>query len=143
MRIEEAELIARLAHTGQVDRNGEPYILHPEAVAKRLRFLDHPDWVVAVGWLHDVIEDTVVTMENLGALGLKIEQTNVLDALTRREGEVYAEYIDRVIGAGHTARTVKIVDINHNLHPLRRFDGDGSLRERYKKALGRLYERHG
>lgn len=61
-----AKLVATMAHAGQIDKAREPYINHPARVADRLeygRFFDR-----AVAWLHDVVEDTTVTLDDLRAV---------------------------------------------------------------------------
>lgn len=121
--------MAALAHGGQVDKVGAPYIFHPIRVAST--FSDEISQTVAV--LHDVIEDTYVTLADLDA---HFPQTvvNAVDALTRREGEAYEDFILRA-GRNPIARLVKIADLRDNLRP-----GAPHLTARYEKALRVLEE---
>lgn len=110
---EKAEAIARWAHYGQFRRDGvTPYIKHPESVARRLQ----GDWdsVTAVAWLHDVIEDTAETVESLTVLGLPHHIIESVQALTKKEGQSYHDYLTGVKG-NETARKVKIADMLDNL----------------------------
>lgn len=132
-----AKQIAREAHAGQLDKGGQPYIGHPEAVAEML----DGDVPRAAAWLHDVVEDTDWTLDDLRERGVSEEIVRVVDALTRRKGEeTYAEYIERV-ATDDLARQVKVADLRHNSDPMRwRHGMRPSLRKRYKRALEALGE---
>jgi len=108
--IEDAIVLAAQSHRGQVDKAGAPYILHPLRVMLRLK--GEADRIAAV--LHDVIEDTRITEEFLREQGYREEVLRALDALTRREGESYADFIERVAG-NPLARRVKLADLADNL----------------------------
>ena len=110
-----AALIATLAHAGQVDQGGAPYIDHPRRVAAHLV---HPTWqAVTVAWLHDVVEDTTVTLAAIAeTFGPQIAEA--VDALTHRRGESRIEYYARV-RANPLALQVKAADIADNLDPAR------------------------
>lgn len=75
--------VATRAHEGQTDKVGRPYIEHPAAVAARLSTVDEQ----VVGWLHDVVEDTDITLAELRAMGFTTEQVLAVDAMTKRRGE--------------------------------------------------------
>ena len=110
---EKAYVLASFAHNGQKDKTGEKYIYHPLAVASRLR--TEEEQVVAL--LHDVAEDTVVTLDDLREeFGDRI--ADALTALTHREDEDYFSYIDRVSKNPLAAR-VKLADLNHNMEATR------------------------
>ena len=124
------------AHSGQKDKAGKPYILHPLRVMLRMR--TGTEMMVAV--LHDVIEDTPVTLAELRQAGYPEIVCQVLDCLTKREGEAYDDFISRIM-VNPLASRVKIADLEDNLD-VRRM---GTLEEvdvqrlkKYKSALERL-----
>ena len=110
MNLEQAISIASLAHEGQLDKGGEPYILHPLRVMMNIK--DEKQRIVAV--LHDVIEDTNVTDKDLILQGLDYELVNVILTLTRNKSESYDEYIDR-ISKDEFAIQVKLADLEDNM----------------------------
>lgn len=100
---------AAKAHDGQFDKGGQPYILHPLRVMSRMD--DAPHRIVAV--MHDMVEDCGVTLGQVGAtFGPHIAEA--IDALTRREGESYREFIQRCKG-NEMARKVKLADLRDNM----------------------------
>lgn len=106
-----AFLLAREAHEGQTDKAGEPYILHPQAVANLVRH--HGDEYAAVGYLHDVLEDTSMTEEMLRAM-FPAEVVDAVVAMTHLPGEPRHDYLLRV-KANPIALVVKDEgDIEHN-----------------------------
>jgi len=108
--------LARTAHAGQFRRDGvTPYIRHPEAVAARVA----GDPVAeATAWLHDVLEDTDTTVENLRERQIPEEVIACVLALTNKGDIGYERYLDR-IRASPVAKKVKIADMLANLsdHP--------------------------
>lgn len=108
--------IAKEAHKGQIDKAGVEYILHPKTVAGMMNC----DNEKAVAYLHDVIEDTSVTLEMLKDEGFSDEVLNAIDAITKRNGEKYDDYLQRVAN-NPLAIKVKLVDMTHN-SDLTRFD---------------------
>lgn len=121
-----AALIATLAHAGQTDKLGRPYIDHPRRVAGRLVDATWDELVLA--WLHDVVEDTCVTLEAIvEAFGPDIAAS--LDAITHRPGEPRAEYYARV-RTDSRALKVKLADIDDNTDPERTAALDDPTRER-------------
>jgi (p)ppGpp synthase/HD superfamily hydrolase len=141
--VQKAKAIAKLAHRGQTRRDGTPpYITHPEAVANLLTSDDEK----AIAWLHDVIEDTTVTQDDLLNCGIPIGFLISLDLLTKKETDngllgilhprnheeesPYTNYIQRIKGSSK-ARRVKIADIICNLTD----DPTPKQKARYKKAL--------
>lgn len=107
--IERAFGIAFKAHKGQKDRAGKPYIRHPLHVASTME----TDEEVATALLHDVIEDTDVTIEELAAEGFSQEVLEAVSLLTHLD-EPYHEYI-ALIKKNPLARKVKIADLVHNM----------------------------
>ena len=100
--------IAYNAHHGQTDSNGIPYIFHPLHLAEQMD--DEISCCCAI--LHDVVEDTPVTMEEL-AKGFPKEIIDVLKLLTHGEGVPYEQYV-RSIKTNPVAVKVKLADIAHN-----------------------------
>lgn len=128
-----ALMIAARAHDGQVDKNGEPYILHPLRIMLELE--DPTDRVVAV--LHDVVEDSDWTLDGLRAEGFSDEVIAAVDAISRREDEEYMEYVRRA-GAHRTARRVKLADLRDNMRQTRlrvETERDKERLQRYRRAL--------
>lgn len=119
--LSDAIVLATIQHQGQTLRNGEPYILHPLTVM--LGVSGELERQVAV--LHDVVEDTTMTLDTLRSLGYCSTVVLAIDLLTRRKLETYDTYIARMIEAakhsphGRIAVQVKRRDLQHNLDVLR------------------------
>jgi (p)ppGpp synthase/HD superfamily hydrolase len=88
-----------------------------------------------VAYLHDVVEDSAVTLQDLTDLGFDGYVVHAVDALTRRDGEVYADYIQRVAESDETAAAVKVADLTDNMERTDNPEKLVSLRPRYEKAL--------
>ena len=117
--VKKARLLATEAHKGQHRWGGEEYITHPEAVAAKVKKANDsifgPDVVeLSAAWLHDVVEDTDITLGNLLDAGFGYEIIRTVDDLTHRDGEEYDDYLGR-LKSNPAARHVKIADITHNL----------------------------
>lgn len=125
--------IAVQAHDGQVDKGGQPYILHPLRVMLAMETED--EQIVAV--LHDVGEDGTENDRRNAASILTFAQLDALIILSRPPDETYSAYIDRVAGRGIATR-VKIADLRDNLRPERAAALTPSHRLRYEMALERL-----
>lgn len=130
-----AERIATTAHAGQTDKAGVAYIHHPRAVAALAASAGADPEVVAVAWLHDVVEDTAVTVDELRTAGLSDRQAAALDALTHRPDEPRADYIAR-IAANADAAAVKRADIGHNAGRIASLD-DATTRDRLTEKYAR------
>lgn len=102
---------AVIKHGEQRDKGGNTYIRHPLRVMEKMDSED--EMVVAV--LHDVVEDTSATLEDLKALGLTFTQIMAVDALTKKEGQTDEQYISEILKS-HVARKVKIADIEDNMN---------------------------
>jgi (p)ppGpp synthase/HD superfamily hydrolase len=132
---EDALILAAEAHRGQTDKLGEAYVRHVVRVAERL----DSDEARIVALLHDVLEDTTVTADLLRARGVPDGVVEHVVALTRRDGEAYEAYVDRIAG-NDLARAVKLADLADNLERLPAWanvvaeDEVRTLRERYEKA---------
>jgi (p)ppGpp synthase/HD superfamily hydrolase len=112
-------VIATNAHAGQFDRGDAPYILHPLKVMHYLKSQDEELQCAALG--HDVLEDTVVTEKDLREAGMSERVITTILAVTKRDGESYDEYKQRVF-ASTDAMKVKKADLRHN-SDIRRLKG--------------------
>lgn len=135
--LEDAIKLAVELHQGQVDRWGQPYILHPLRVMFRLE--GEVDQMVGI--LHDVIEDTDLTFEDLRRMGYSEEVITALEGVTRREEETYEAFVARS-EAHPVSRRVKLADLEDNMD-LRRSVGELTDRDldrlnRYLRAWQRL-----
>lgn len=102
------------AHQGQADKAGNLYILHPLRVAAAGNNLDQ----VVLGLLHDVVEDTAYTLEDIAAQGFPTELVQALDAISKRPGENREAYLYRV-AQNELATAVKYHDFDNNSDPER------------------------
>jgi (p)ppGpp synthase/HD superfamily hydrolase len=134
-RIEQIRQYAAAAHSGQVDQQGAPYILHLNAVCAGVE--TEAEKVVAL--LHDAIEDGAATRAQLAEL-LTADELTAVELLTRCETDTYEQFIERVATAagtaGEIARAVKLADVRHNYGRLT--PALERLRGRYEAALERL-----
>ena len=135
--VEAARALATRLHAGQLDKAGSPYITHPMRVAARM---ETPEAQV-VGWLHDTVEDTELTVDAVEAR-FGPETAAAVDAISRREGEAWETYLARV-KANSLARQVKISDLidNSNLGRIPRITlRDVERQAKYNRALKYLME---
>lgn len=140
--LDKALLIATTAHKGQTDKAGMPYILHPLAVAGRVQSIKQK--IVAL--LHDVVEDTDLTLDDLRKAGFPEDIITGVDSVTRRKGETYAELCLRA-SQNKLGIDVKIADIKENLdfsrlinpteEDIKQFE---SRAVRYRRELKNLYK---
>jgi len=131
--LERAIAIAATAHAGQRDKGGNPYVLHPLRMMLRLSSLD--EQITAV--LHDVVEDTDVTLDALRAEGFSETVLEAVDAVTRRAGESYDVFVRRA-AANPIGRRVKLVDLEDNSNLLRipqPTERDHERLQRYRRAI--------
>ena len=130
--IEKAIEIAAGAHAGVKDKQGQPYILHP------LRVMMDVDGQTAqiVAVLHDVVEDTDHTLDDLRAAGFDQQVLDALELVTHRPGQSYSEYVI-ACKPNPVARQVKLADLRDNSSFTRllmrpdRFRGDSARMHRY------------
>ncbi len=135
--VEAAKALAERMHEGQLDKAGQPYITHPMRVALRLR---SPEAQV-VGWLHDTVEDTALSLKEVEAW-FGPDTAGAVDAVSRREGEAWEDYLERV-RANPVARQVKISDLidNSNLGRIPHVTlRDVERQAKYNRALKMLLE---
>jgi len=137
--LEQAISISAMAHAGQTDKAGDPYVLHPIRVM--LRVSSYEERIVAV--LHDVLEDTSITIEYLRTQGFSNEVLEALTLLTKTY-DAYMDYIMK-IKKNKLAHTVKLADITDNLDPIRLAKLSSRVREslktKYSLALEMLSEK--
>ena len=111
MTIEETLQIALDAHKGQKDLDGKPAILHPIAVG----LMGGNDAEIKAGFLHDVVEDSDLTIDDLRSKGVDEEVLAALELLTHDKSMDYFEYVYRIAHSGnYTAIHTKINDLKHN-----------------------------
>lgn len=131
--IEKSLQIALNAYSGKKDKAGETYILHPLRVMGKLNTLEEK--VVAI--LHDVIEDSDYTADDLLSEEIPKHIVEAVISLTRNSDESYSEFIERV-SLNALARSVKIADIEDNLNILRL----KTIQEKDLKRLEKYYRAH-
>ena len=128
--------IAFEAHKNQTDKNGIPYIYHPVHLAEQM----DSENTICVALLHDVVEDTSMTFEDLQAEGFSPEIIDALKLLTHDDAVPYMEYV-KEIRKNPIATKVKLADLRHN-SDLTRLDevNEKALKrvEKYKKAIEML-----
>jgi len=139
--IEDAIALAVEAHRGATSKGGEPYILH----VLRVMLAQKSEEARRVAVMHDVVEDTSITLEDLRRRGFPERELAAIDALTRRkDSETYEEFIARV-KTNPLARRVKLADLADNLDVRRLAVVDEEARarlERYRRALRELEPEH-
>ena len=134
--LEKAISIAADAHQGQLDKAGEPFILHPLRVM--LRVSESDERIVAA--LHDVVENSDVTLDDLRAAGFSSAVLDAVDAMTRRDDEPYDDFVLRA-GGNPLGRTVKRADLLDNLEQVSHVaprPSDDERSKKYRRALGLL-----
>jgi len=134
--LEKAMILAAKGHMGQLDKGGHPYILHPVRVMLGCRTIEEK----TVAMLHDLLEDTDYGEEDLRAEGFTEEVIAAVVCLTKREGEDYTAYIERICENKLAAR-VKLADLTDNMD-LNRLPGltpkDFQRLEKYLRAKSRI-----
>jgi (p)ppGpp synthase/HD superfamily hydrolase len=136
--LERAIEIATEAHEGQTDKAGAPYIAHPLRVMEAVT--EGEAKIVAV--LHDVVEDSDWTIDDLRREGFSETVLAAVEALTRREGEAYMNFVDRA-KRDALGRIIKRADLMDNMDATRRATRGAGTEERlarYASALARLDE---
>jgi (p)ppGpp synthase/HD superfamily hydrolase len=137
--LEEAIALALERHSGKKDKGGAAYILHP----LRVMLAVEGDDARRVAVLHDLVEDTATTLDELRARGYPEAEIAALDALSRRKDESYEGFIERVAGNA-LACYVKLADLADNMDVRRLPAVDEHARERlerYRRAWRRLREK--
>lgn len=130
--------LAYEAHKEQYDKGGVPYIFHPYHIAEQLE----EEYDICVALLHDVVEDTEVTLEDLEQAGFPKEVVEAVGLMTRDKEITYLDYVRR-LKTNPIAKKVKLLDLAHNTDPTRLVDGkekSASLLDRYAKAKAILLD---
>lgn len=104
-----AFFLALKAHKGQTDKGGRRYIFHPLTVASKVKGKKEK----TVALLHDVVEDSDYTLDDLRQRGFSQDVVEALSLMTHQEGVPYFDYV-RKIKDNELARTVKLADLEHN-----------------------------
>lgn len=116
------------AHKDQVDKSGLPYVFHPFHLAEQMT--DEVTTIVAL--LHDVIEDTAYTLDDLRSMGFPVEALDALALLTHDKNVPYMDYVSR-IKKNPIAKAVKLADLRHNSDLSRLDTPDNKALERVQK----------
>jgi (p)ppGpp synthase/HD superfamily hydrolase len=127
------------AHREQVDKTGLPYVFHPFHLAEQMK----DEYTTVCALLHDVVEDTDYTLDDLRDMGFPHEVVDALALLTHDPAVPYMDYV-KVIATNPIARKVKMADLRHNSDLSRMDEVDewaAARTEKYKKAL-RYLRRH-
>lgn len=115
-------------HKDQVDKSGMPYVFHPFHLAEQMD--DEETTITAL--LHDIVEDTDTTFEDLRELGFSDNIINALKLMTHDKNIDYFEYVKN-ISKNPIARKVKIKDLEHNMDTSRLDEVTDKDLERVKK----------
>ncbi|MCQ4022796.1 GTP pyrophosphokinase [Ruminococcus sp. zg-924] len=124
------------AHKNQVDKSGMPYVYHPFHLAEQM----DDEYSTCVALLHDVVEDTDITIEDLKSEGFPSEVINAIELMTHDDSIPYLDYV-KIIKTNPIASKVKLADLKHNsdLSRLDVVDNKAIERvEKYKKAINIL-----
>ena len=136
--LEDAIALAVEAHRGQREKAGQPYILH----VLRVMFQLDTEYERMAGVLHDVVEDTPYTLEDLRRVGYPEPVVTAVDCLTRRPDETYEAFIERAV-VNPIARRVKLADLEDNMD-IRRLrevtEHDHERMNRYIRARNRVQQ---
>jgi guanosine-3',5'-bis(diphosphate) 3'-pyrophosphohydrolase len=136
---------AKSAHEGQADKAGKPYFEHVQTVAENVSEIirswneEYDDFLIQaqiVSYLHDVVEDTALTIDDLWKLRIPVECILAIELITKSEDQAYSDYLAKV-KQDKLATVVKIADLTHNID-LSRLDvvtpADLAHQEKYIKA---------
>ena len=116
------------AHKNQVDKSGLPYVFHPFHVAEQMK--DEATTIVAL--LHDVVEDTKYTFDDIAAMGFGQDVVDALTLMTHDKNVPYLDYVAK-LKDNPIAKAVKLADLAHNSDPTRLDVIDEKTKERLEK----------
>ncbi len=125
--------LAYSAHHGQLDRSGVPYIFHPLHLAEQM----HTENEIVAALLHDVVEDTTISLADLEKAGFSSEAVDAVRLLTHDKCVPYMDYIG-ALKENSIARAVKLADLKHNSDLARLKDHSEKTRERLDKYAAAL-----
>ncbi len=126
------------AHKNQVDKSGAPYVFHPFHLAEQMK----DETTTTVALLHDVVEDSKYTLEDIVKMGFSEDVIEALTLLTHNHSVPYMEYVAK-LNSNPIARAVKLADLEHNsdLSRLDVVDDRAHKRnEKYETAIRLLQE---
>ena len=126
------------AHKDQHDKSGIPYVFHPIHLAEQME----DEYTTVVALLHDVMEDSSFTLEDLREMGYPEPVLDALVLMTHREGVPYMDYV-MAIKPNEIAKKVKLADLRHNSDTTRLDEITGKVWarvEKYKQAIALLEE---
>ncbi|WP_302593571.1 GTP pyrophosphokinase [Faecalibaculum rodentium] len=129
-QVQLARSIAKDIHCGQLDKGGQPYFLHVEAVADSVA----GERQKAAAYLHDSLEDTNLTADDLRKYGVNQDVIRLIQLLTRGPGESYQDYIRR-LSRDPEAGKIKLADLRHNADLSRIPQPTEKDRQRRKKYM--------
>lgn len=137
--LEKVSDFSKNAHEGQFDKGGHPYFLHVQKVAS----MGENENEIIVGYLHDILEDTLYTINDIKSLGINNECINAIICLTHNKNISYDDYIMNIKKC-ELARKVKINDLKNNMDLSRLkivTNKDLERVKKYAKALAFLSEK--
>lgn len=138
-QLEEAIKLASFKHYGQRDKSNKPYIIHLLYVMNNVNDLN----AKIVGVLHDILEDTNITRNDLLNYGFSEDIVIAVEILTKSKNQKYMDYIEN-IKSNNIARKVKLIDLKHNMDLTRLSeisDKDMARNIKYLEAYKRLGKR--
>lgn len=104
------------AHEGQMRRGWEAYAEHPMRIADKAASLGMTEHAIAAAYLHDVVEDTHVTMDMLEDMPFSMECIDMVELLTKKDGESSVDHINRIARSGNVeAIQLKLLDLEDNM----------------------------
>lgn len=133
--INDAIAMAVEAHSSQVDKNGQPYIFHPLRVMNEVYFKGADISTIRAAVLHDVVEDTDVTLDAIEVI-FGDQTAELVQIVSRLGDETYKEFIE-FIALDPDATLIKLADIRDNMNPDRLVNKPG-IYKRYAAAYYRL-----
>ena len=132
--VKNAELFAKKKHAGQLRKDGTSYSKHLENVVNRLKSLGVIDEeLLCAGWLHDIIDDTDVTFDELfekydSRIAVLVSSLSKDMSLTRKKRE--KAYSKQLLEASFDAKLIKVCDVSTNFSDLKNYDGSKSMKLR-------------
>jgi len=132
--VETAIWIALHAHEGKLDKAGNPYIMHPLRVAIKLQAEDE----IIAAFLHDVVEDSEITIDDLKKAGFNDNILRIVLLLTKKNDDNYYDYINRIKSYPPAVR-VKLADLEDNMNLMRIKNPEPNDYERIEK-YNKAYE---
>ncbi|WP_328862943.1 HD domain-containing protein [Streptomyces sp. NBC_00306] len=139
LTLDQVEAIARRAHAHEVDVTGRPYMEHVQAVVDGVRERGGSKEQLAAAWLHDTLENDVLTREWLDSAELAQAVKDLVDAMTKRPGESDESYTRRILTT-RGALLIKDADLAHNADPNRLALLDEPTRNRLREKYTVLRE---